>query len=374
MAFPLLRKEFADDRRLPDWLRPPTSGPAVERTVRVAFLGRTSTDEQQDPTLSIPRQLANSERALLPGMVIVARFYDVESSRKELSQRGRSDAWQKFDIGVPRVVAEIVGWRVDEKLSFRTLAERLNTDLHRYPPPEPVDPARAVGRWTASAVREILRNPKYTGHMVWNRRSTKDKLHPGKYNRREEWVVSPTPTHPEIISVELYTAAQDLTKYRRSPSGSTRSPHARTIYPLRSFVMCEMCGGRRMHGKTNHARTQYYYCQPRERDRPEGHPVGIWLREDDLLDRLTTFFNRHILGHDRLTLVRRSFDATAVRLVEDHGRRVAAVRRAVDDLRQRLNRLTMVLEERDARTAPSSAASRPGSPISKHNCACGPPN
>lgn len=87
---------------LPDWLRPTTSVPAVERTVRVAFLGRTSTDEQQDPTLSLPRQLTNCQRALLPGMVIVAHFYDVESSRKELSQRGRSTAWEKFDIDIPR--------------------------------------------------------------------------------------------------------------------------------------------------------------------------------------------------------------------------------------------------------------------------------
>ncbi|MFG2064334.1 hypothetical protein ACGFIK_23270 [Micromonospora sp. NPDC048871] len=59
---------------LPDWLRPPTTTPVPQRTIRVAFLGRTSTDEQQDPTLSIPRQLTNSERALLPNMVIVAWF------------------------------------------------------------------------------------------------------------------------------------------------------------------------------------------------------------------------------------------------------------------------------------------------------------
>jgi site-specific DNA recombinase len=36
----------------------------------------------------------------------------------------------------------------------------------------------------------VLHNPKYTGHMVWNRRATKDKQHPGKYNPREEWVMS----------------------------------------------------------------------------------------------------------------------------------------------------------------------------------------
>jgi site-specific DNA recombinase len=84
------------------------------------------------------------------------------------------------------VVKQIYAWRVTEKLSYRAIAERLNTDLDRYPPPQPVDPERAVGRWTGSAVREILCNPKYTGHMAWNRRSTKHKLHPGKTNPVEE--------------------------------------------------------------------------------------------------------------------------------------------------------------------------------------------
>ncbi|WP_285687932.1 recombinase family protein [Actinoplanes sp. NBRC 103695] len=463
----------------------------------MAFLGRTSTDEQQDPTLSIPRQLTNSERALLPGMVIVARFYDVESSRKELDQRGRSTAWKKFDIGIPRdgglgdllaeatspdrrfdvvicesidriarwthqgtkiehdlelagvpllaadepiilngqsngrkrkrasqvllrrtkqgvaewyilemlekswdgfevhtgqgwnigkppygyeaekhrhpvpakraqgkhktklsidpvrgpVVVQIYTWRVDEKLAYRAIAERLNTDLDRYPPPQPVDPERAVGRWTGSAVREILFNPKYTGHMVWNRRSTKDKLHPGKTNSREEWIVSDTPTHPAIISVELFSSAQEIAKYRRrsrsETSGTNRHRQTRVSYPLRSHVLCELCGGRRMHGKCNHAKTPYYYCQPRERDRPEGHPATIWLREDELLDGLATFFNRHLLGPDRLSLVNSSIDAKTVRLAENHNQRILAVRRAVGDVQQRLERLTTVLEERD---------------------------
>src|SRR2546423_295140 len=78
------------------------------------------------------------------------------------------------------VVTTIYSWRVNEKLSYRAIAERLNTDLDRYPPPQPVDPERAVGRWTGSAVREILCNPKYTGHMAWNRRSTKHKLPPAR--------------------------------------------------------------------------------------------------------------------------------------------------------------------------------------------------
>ena len=89
---------------------------ATPRTTRllVAFLGRTSTDDQQDPTLSIPRQAASCRAALPAGSVIVAHFYDIESGRKDLAGRGRSSAHERFDIPVARdggiadLLAEVV--------------------------------------------------------------------------------------------------------------------------------------------------------------------------------------------------------------------------------------------------------------------------
>ncbi|MEU1808418.1 recombinase family protein [Micromonospora aurantiaca (nom. illeg.)] len=482
---------------LPEWLRPAATSALPRQTIRVAFLGRTSTDEQQDPTLSLPRQLTNSERALLPGMEIVAWFYDVESSRKELTQRGSSTAWSKFDIGIQRhgglndllaeatapnrrfdvvicesidriarythqgtkiehdlelagvpllaadepiildgqtngrkrkrasqvllrrtkqgvaewyiiemlekswdgfethttqgwnvgkppygylaekhkhpvpakraqgkhktklqldpvrgpVVALIFAWRVDEQLGYRAIADRLNTDLDRYPPPQPVDPERAVGRWTGSAVREILCNLKYTGYMVWNRRSTKDKLHPGKNNRREEWVVSEAPTHKAAISLDVFFAAQAIANARQGSRsdalGATANPHRQTaqVYRLRSHVHCTMCQ-RRMHGKTKRTNI-YYYCQPRQRAIPEGHPPSIWLPERDLLDGIVRFFNAHVFGTDRIALASRSIDVAGIREADEHQQKIEAVRRAVADADARLGRLTTILEERD---------------------------
>jgi len=54
-------------------------------------MGRTSTDDQQDPTLSLPRQLDNCRRALPAPFVIVAKFYDIESGRNDLELRGHGD-------------------------------------------------------------------------------------------------------------------------------------------------------------------------------------------------------------------------------------------------------------------------------------------
>jgi hypothetical protein len=88
---------------LPEWLRPtPAATGVTPRVIRVAVLARTSTDDQQDPTLSIPRQYGNCERALLPKIQMTLVFYDVETSRKELGQRGSSTSWRKFDIPIRR--------------------------------------------------------------------------------------------------------------------------------------------------------------------------------------------------------------------------------------------------------------------------------
>ncbi|GIH05678.1 hypothetical protein Rhe02_37450 [Rhizocola hellebori] len=89
-----------------DWLRHqaehhvPESFPLA--SIPVAWLGRTSTDDAQDPTLSLPRQLDTSRKALPPGFVIVAKFYDVESGRTTMENRGKGNAHQHLDIPIAR--------------------------------------------------------------------------------------------------------------------------------------------------------------------------------------------------------------------------------------------------------------------------------
>jgi hypothetical protein len=70
--------------------------------VRVAFLGRTSTDDQQDPRQSILRQVGNSRAAIPESWVIVAHFYDVESGRLDLDARGRRTDYDRYDIPISR--------------------------------------------------------------------------------------------------------------------------------------------------------------------------------------------------------------------------------------------------------------------------------
>ena len=60
--------------------------------MRFAFYGRVSTDDAQDPSLSIPRQLASCKGAIEPAAGdVVAHYWDVESGRKGLAPIGAQE-------------------------------------------------------------------------------------------------------------------------------------------------------------------------------------------------------------------------------------------------------------------------------------------
>lgn len=86
-------------------------------------MGSVSTDDQQDPTLSLPRQLAACRSALPDDAVIVAHFYDVESGRKDLELRFISTADEKFDIPIPRDggIQELLKEAADSDRRFDTV-------------------------------------------------------------------------------------------------------------------------------------------------------------------------------------------------------------------------------------------------------------
>lgn len=451
-----------------DWLmqmadqhRPNDDVPTI---VPVAFLARTSTEDRQDPTLAIPRQLDSVNVKLPPGFVIVAHFYDIESGRTLLDLRGQSDAYQAFDIPVPRdgsiadllaeaqrpdrrfvavvcesieriarttyygtkieheleqagvallaadegidrdavrpsgtggpknatsvltrrvkqaisewyvlqmlelswkgfmqhtaqgwnigkppygytgerhphpvkakreegitkhrlvrdpacgpVVTQIFAWRALERLSYQHIADRLNTDLDRYPPPVPVKRESyntAIGAWTSTAVRDILNNPKYTGYMVWNRRkrSRPDRGVKGRVNPPSEWVWSPSVTHEPLTTRAYFDAGSPVGRYRqgsRSKASTNAHPKTKRSYRYRSYIKCDICS-RRMFGKTRQRKTRaddtYYACVTKREHHKnemwyEVHPPALTVNEDIVDTFVARFFNERVFGAHRL--------------------------------------------------------------------------
>ena len=459
---------------------------------RYAWYGRVSTEDEQDPTLSFPRQLANAERQVEEaGGRIVAHYYDIESGTRAYTARG-SGGLAGFDIAIPRagglqdlladasrrpgrfdrvIVESIsrlsrnssVAFRVEDELrqadvrlcaadepleeSFGTIVlrhvnigiargyhhelmvksrqgqetstrqgwhtggvalygyrfvthdhpnphkasrginkrtleldpvrapvvraiydwylgggvgllqirDRLNADPNRYPPPVPVDPTAARGAWSRSSVWEVLRNPKYTGYQVWNRRARK-KGH-NRTNPPDLWVWSNEPAHPAIVSREEYDAVQARARAnersRQAVLATVARPTAKRDYLYRGLLRCGICG-LRMWG--NHRRrTTYYSCQPshqRSKDIPADHPPHVYLNEQRLNDALFPFLATALFGTERTDYWRTCLEVVAEpeAAAPTHAR-AQEIETEIADLERRLNRQLVNLEADDVTPA-----------------------
>jgi site-specific DNA recombinase len=230
--------------------------------------------------------------------------------------QGRTKTRLALDPVRAPVVAQMFTWRTVDKLGVTTICHRLNQEPGRFPPPQP-------GGWITTTVYAILANPKYTGFMVYGRhRNT------GRGRRRmrlvppEQWIWSPQPGHPAIITRETWQAAQGIGAEHatsRDDPDSPTYPGGRN-YVLRSRCRCKDCN-RRMAGNLvrphpEHDGYIYYRCphnpkNPRHVAAAPDHPTTVKVREDDLLSELGDFFATRIFGPDRAALLAAMLPANA---------------------------------------------------------------
>ncbi|HEY3751951.1 MAG TPA: recombinase family protein, partial [Pseudonocardiaceae bacterium] len=184
-------------------------------------------------------------------------------------------------------MTQIALWRYHEGIGYATIAERLNQDIAKFPPPTPPGKNRSRGAWSKTSVYEILRNPKYTGHQVFNRRATHSRG--GKVNDPAKWVWSTEPAHEPLIPKWMYdelNAVRQARRGSRDGNSPNKNPATQRTYLLRGMLFCSC--GRRMNGNFRH-NAAYYTCWPKSnnRGRPdkyEGHATAVYVREDALLD------------------------------------------------------------------------------------------
>ncbi|UOZ06025.1 recombinase family protein [Amycolatopsis sp. WQ 127309] len=84
-----------------------------------------------------------------------------------------------------QTVTQIASWAYYDSLGTDSIADLLNQDLAKFPPPTPPEKERARGSWCSSSVNDILRNPKYTGYQVYNRRATRSRRAGSRATRPE---------------------------------------------------------------------------------------------------------------------------------------------------------------------------------------------
>lgn len=182
---------------------------------------------------------------------------------------------------------------------YNAIAEQLTAEA--IPSPAGYDrvrnPHRPGRAWAKSAVRAILRNPRYTGYQVWGRQRRDEVLLDVKdvaaghvsrmrWNETARWIWSTQPTHQPLVDQATFRAVQARI--------ATRSPHSsRTLratprpYLLRGRLYCALCQ-RRLQGQWIRGEA-YYRCRyPAEYAAASDveHPKSVYLREVDVVGRL----------------------------------------------------------------------------------------
>lgn len=103
-------------------------------------------------------------------------------------------------------------------------------------------PTRTGADWILPTVRDMLRNPVYTGKVRWNWRQTVKKMVDGKITKtrpRNDNVLIFKALHEPIISDEVFEAAQNIMS-KNPPRPVVDSKRIQN--PLAGIVICGICG------------------------------------------------------------------------------------------------------------------------------------
>jgi site-specific DNA recombinase len=171
---------------------------------------------------------------------------------------------------VRRIFREVL-----EGVPIMTIAERLNDDGI---------PTFSGGFWFPATIHHMLRNPTYTGRMIYRKtvvRQFHDRLS-GRRRRKVElrdeadWieVVGATPV---IVDEATFQGVQEiLDDPERLRRGRRDNP-----YPLSGHLRCRRCG-KAMVGQTLQKRFRYYRCRRAFAGPRHDRCDGTYVRADDL--------------------------------------------------------------------------------------------
>lgn len=137
--------------------------------------------------------------------------------------------------------------------------------------------AQAEGKWTAEAVRHILRHPVYTGNLAQGRSRRKSyKVRQQMRLPPEEWIWAEN-THPPLVDQSLWDLAQGRKQNQNTKAGQK-------AHLLGGLVFCGTCG-HPMTTKSAGGR-RYFVCPGKRAGRCTGQTAAEDAMEQAILDFL----------------------------------------------------------------------------------------
>jgi site-specific DNA recombinase len=211
------------------------------------------------------------------------------------------------------------------------------------PSPSHVDTKRNVrGHWAKSTIRAILKNPTYLGRLTWDRLDFATKREVGgtpRLRSESDWTVS-EPTHPALVSDEMFAAAHE--RFRHNPRSKGLPRAGGHTYLFTGMVKCTsghaplaMHGRQRVKGEKTYTYVTCDYGRTYGREAAEqidGHGQWLSLREDVLLPLVKRFFQQRIFGPMRMQKLARQLDAHGKRSNKQTRDTQTRMRRQVADL------------------------------------------
>ncbi|MGI6497574.1 MAG: recombinase family protein [Oscillospiraceae bacterium] len=158
-------------------------------------------------------------------------------------------------------------------------------------------PTKKSGRWTATTIRGMIGNEKYTGDAIFQKTYTDDCFNRHNNNgEKEQYLVRNH--HEPIISHEDFEAAQDIVEQRGKEKGlEKQNKKYQNRYPFSGKIICGQCGGtfkRRIHSSGRHRIA--WCCSTHIADIKKCKMK--YVPESDFEYAFVTMMNKLIFGHE----------------------------------------------------------------------------
>jgi DNA invertase Pin-like site-specific DNA recombinase len=252
-------------------------------------------------------------------------------------------------------VSKIFEWRTLDHMALTAIARRLE---------ELGAPGPGSRKWTATTVDAILRNPKYTGHMVWGR-STRNS--PGRGTTRtrvpqDQWLWTPAPAHPALTAMATWKEAQQAARTRGTVRDRETPARRNSGAPMRGRIRCGQCH-RVLSPSTQKYKDHvnlYYVCAPNLKDprtaaRYKDH-VRASLKDTLITKVIAAVLDTRVLGPDRAAMLTAQLPATQAEKTAERDNQAAALRRQLRKIETSQDALMTELEELGGDTSPAAAA------------------